>query len=84
MNYFGLNIVAHRLAVEVKTEFKVVRHSACTKKRRKNWRVQRLVHTRPGCYVAGNTVYMHPDLVAKLPPPSSTGALAPQPQRALP
>lgn len=62
----GLKIVPHTLAREVRTEFKVMRWMTRDKKR-KNWRVLRVEINRPGCYQVGNTLYMHPDLVAKLP-----------------
>ncbi len=63
----GLHIVPHPLAREVRVEFKVCRWSPGKKKRRNNWRVMRVEINRPGCYRVGNTIYMHPELVAKLP-----------------
>ena len=66
MRLLGMNIVAHPLARDVRIEFKVMRW-ATRKKKRKNWRVMRIEINRPGCYQVGNTLYMHPDLIAKLP-----------------
>ena len=66
MNLLGMKIIPHSLAREVRTEFKVTRHAARDKKR-KNWRVLRVEINRPGCYQVGNVLYMHPELIAKLP-----------------
>ncbi len=61
---FGLKIVPHSLAREVRDEWKI---EACqTRKRRRNWRVVKHHIDRPGAYQIGSTIYMHPDLVAKL------------------
>jgi hypothetical protein len=57
---YGMKIVCHPLAVEIRHE--VQRHPI--KKRRRNWRVVKV--QRPGCYQAGNTFYMHPEIYAKL------------------
>lgn len=62
----GLNIVPTWLARDVRTEFKVTRWSTRNKKR-KNWRVMKITIDRPGCYQSGNTLFMHPDLIALLP-----------------
>ena len=64
----GLKIVPHPLAIDKRTEFKVAPWPGSNRKRRKNWRVMRIEITRPGCWQVGNTLYMHPDLVAKLQP----------------
>lgn len=61
----GLKVVPHQLAIEVRTEFKVTSCSTRYKKR-KGWRVLRTEVRRPGCFQVGDTLYMHPDLVAKL------------------
>ena len=60
----GISITASALAVHSFTEFRVVRISS--RKRRKAWRVDRVVTERPACYQMGNTLVMHPSLVAKL------------------
>lgn len=62
----GLRIVPHVLALNVKTTHEVVRASE-KKKRRKNWRVVKRTVTSPGAYVSGGVVYMHPDLISRLP-----------------
>ena len=61
----GIKIVPHPLAREVRTEFKIARWPL--RKRRSSWMVQRVEINRPGCLQIGDTLYMHPDLVAKLP-----------------
>ena len=61
---FGVKIVPHALAREVRDEWKVEAHP--TRKRRRNWRVVKRRIDRPGAYQIGNTIYMHPDLVEKL------------------
>jgi hypothetical protein len=61
----GVKIVPHQLARDVRTEFKVQRMPI--QKKRKAWRVVRVDINRPGVYVIGDTIFMHPDLVAKLP-----------------
>ena len=60
----GLKIVSHPLARDVRTEFKV----ACCGPRRKRGRycVKRIEINRPGCVQVDDTLYMHPELVAKL------------------
>ena len=63
----GLKIVPHLLARDRRTEFRVTRWAAGKTKRRKNWRVLRVEIDRPGCWQVGDTLYMHPDLIAKLP-----------------
>ena len=67
MNLLGMNIVSHEFARDVRTEFKVTSWATRDKKR-KNWRVMKVQIDRPGCYQFGNTLYMHPELIAKLPP----------------
>lgn len=62
----GMKIVAHPLARDKRTEFKVTRWMTRDKKR-KNWRVMRVEIDRPGCWQCGDTLYMHPELIAKLP-----------------
>jgi hypothetical protein len=62
----GLQIVPSTFAREIRTEFKVERWSA-RGKRRKAWRVTRVEINRPGCLQVGRTLYMHPELIAKLP-----------------
>ena len=62
----GLKIVPHLMARDRRTEFKVVRWSE-RRKKRKNWRVIRVEIDRPGCWQVGDTLYMHPELIAKLP-----------------
>ena len=66
MSFLGLKIVPHPLARDVRTEFRVARWMTRDKKR-KNWRVLRVEINRPGCYQVGDTLYMHPELIAKLP-----------------
>ena len=61
---FGLLIVPHPLARERRVEWKV--EPWPIKKRRRNWRVVKHHIDQPGVYQVGNTIYMHPDLVAKL------------------
>ena len=62
---FGLTIVPHALARDRRTEFKITRWST-RKKRRKNWKVLRIEIDRPGCWQAGDVLYMHPNLIAQL------------------
>lgn len=62
----GLRIIPHLLARDIRTEFKVARWSV-KNKRRKNWRVVRVEINRPGCWRVGDTLYMHPELIARLP-----------------
>lgn len=61
---FGLDIVPQPRAVRVTFEHRVERHP--TKKRRRNWRVVKHRIEKPCAYQVGRTVYMHPDLIAKL------------------
>jgi hypothetical protein len=65
MFMLGLNIVAHPLAREVRDVWKIERHP--TWKRRRRWCVVKHHIDRPGAYQCGNTIYMHPELVAMLP-----------------
>ena len=62
---FGLKIVPHTLAREVRDEWRVEKHPI--PKRRRKWRVVKHHIDRPGCFQMGDTLYMHPDLIAKLP-----------------
>ena len=61
---FGLKIIAHQLAREVRDEWKV--EAMPIKKRRKNWRVVKHHIDRPGAYRVGDVLYAHPDILAKL------------------
>lgn len=63
---FGIKIVPHLLARDRRTEFKVARCGPPGKKRRRYF-VQCIDIDRPGCWQIGGTLYMHPDLIAKLP-----------------
>jgi hypothetical protein len=60
----GLNIVSSRFALRCWVEFKV--EAWPIPKRRRRWRVRRIERSEPGCYQAGNTLIMHPDLIEKL------------------
>ncbi len=61
--WFGdVNIVQHILAREYRYEYCLRRLN----KKRKNWRVVRVEFSKPGAYQIGNTIYMHPELYAKL------------------
>ncbi len=62
---FGVNIVSSPMAREVRDEWVVKAHSI--RKRRRSWCVVRVHIDRPGAYQCGNVIYMHPDLIAKLP-----------------
>lgn len=62
----GLKIVPHTLARDVRTEFKVARCGPYNRKR-KRYYVLRVEINRPGCWQVGDTLYMHPELIAKLP-----------------
>lgn len=66
MNLLGLKIVPHKLARDVRTEFRVERCGPVWK-RRKRYIVRRVEINRPGCYQMGDTLFMHPELIAKLP-----------------
>ena len=66
LGMLGLKIVPHFLARDVRTEYKVTRWMTRDKKR-KNWRVLKVEINRPGCYQVGDVIYMHPELIAKLP-----------------
>lgn len=61
----GMNIVSHPLAREVRDEWRVERHPI--PKHRRGWRVVKHRIDRPGAYMVGTTIYMHPELVAQLP-----------------
>jgi hypothetical protein len=65
MMFNGLRIIPHPLAREVRVEFRIERHPIA--KRRRRWRVRRVEIIRPGCIQTGGILYMHPDLIAKLP-----------------
>jgi len=64
MMFNGLQIIASPLARDVRTEFKVARWPL--RKKRSSWMVQRIEINRPGCWQVGDTLYMHPELIAKL------------------
>lgn len=64
MNIAGLSIVPHNLALDTFTEFRVQKQPI--QKRRKNWRVVKYTVTKPGCWIAGGIVYMHPTLFVKI------------------
>ena len=64
MMWDGMNIVPHPLAREVRDEFRVER--APGRPRRRRWVVKAHRIDRPCAFVMGGTVFMHPDLVAKL------------------
>ncbi len=61
----GLTIVPHLLARDVRDEFRI--QCCCIRKRRRNWRVVKHRIDKPSAYQCGNTIYMHPELVAALP-----------------
>lgn len=63
-NLFGMRVVSHPLAREVRDEWKV--EPWPIKKHRRGWRVVKHHIDRPGCYQVGDTLYMHPELVTKL------------------
>ena len=65
MMFNGLHIVPSMMAREVRTTFKVSRWPG-RNKRRNGWRVERVEVSRPGAYTNGSTIYMHPELIAKL------------------
>ncbi len=61
----GLFVVATEMARDVRTEFRVARCGRWNRKR-KRYFVERIEINRPGCYKAGNRLYMHPTLVENL------------------
>jgi hypothetical protein len=61
---YGLKVVSAPMAREVRDEYRVERHP--TKKRRKQWRVVKHHIDRPCFYRAGDTLFVHPELIAKL------------------
>lgn len=61
MSIFGLDIIPCPLAIQRRW---TVRHHP-TQKRRRNWCV--VCVEEPGCWQAGRRLFMHPDLIAKLP-----------------
>lgn len=65
MSFFGIKIVPHMLARDIRDEWKVERNPI--KKRRRNWRVVKYHIDRPGAFMAGDVCFMHPELIAKLP-----------------
>lgn len=65
MSLLGFTIIPHPLAREVRDEFRVERCQI--PKRRRRWRVVKHRIDRPGAYQCGDVIYMHPELVAKLP-----------------
>ena len=62
----GLKIVPNTLARDVRTEFKVARCEPYNRKR-KRYYVQRIEINRAGCWRVGDTLYMHPELIAAMP-----------------
>lgn len=74
MEPLGLRIVPHMFAREVRTEYRVMTWATRDKKR-KNWRVERVDISRTGCFIAGNTAYMHPEVIAKLSRATSAAEL---------
>lgn len=60
----GMRVVSSLLARDVRDEFRVERNPI--KKRRRGWLVVKHRIDRPGCYRVGDTLYMHPDLIARL------------------
>jgi hypothetical protein len=80
MSMFGLNIVPSIMAREIRTTFKVSRWPGRSKKRN-GWRVERVEINRPGAWQAGNTIYMHPELIACMKGELSTITIAAEIQR---
>ena len=64
-NIGGKPIYPSEFAREVRDEFRVERMPIA--KRRRNWRVVKHHIDRPGCFMTANAIFMHPDLIAKLP-----------------
>jgi hypothetical protein len=60
----GLAVVPSPHAREVRIEFRVERMPI--KKRRRGWRVVRHQIDRPGCYRAGNILFIHPELLESM------------------
>lgn len=71
----GVTVIAHPLAREIREVWEI--EKSPIKKRRRNWRVVKNVINRPGCYMMGGVMYMHPDLISKLrlasSPPENVG-----------
>ena len=61
----GLKIIPHPLARDVRDVWEVVPYNL--RARRRRWRVVKRHIDRPGCYQCGDVLYMHPELIAKLP-----------------
>lgn len=64
MNLFGMNVVSHPLAEEVKRVARITRNPI--KKRRRGWLLRYETVRTPCAFVIGSTVYMHPAGIAKL------------------
>ena len=67
----GVSIIPSALAMHRHTEFVLARVSP--HKRRKAWRVERVVTERPAAYMMGSTLVMHPSLVERLKAQSQDG-----------
>lgn len=65
MMMLGVQIAPHPAALTVRHEWRVERHP--TPKKRRNWQVVKHRIEQPGAYLASGTLYIHPDLVEKLP-----------------
>ena len=61
---YGLDVVSAPMAREVRTEWRIERNPR--KKRRRNWLVVKHQIDRPAMYRSGNTLFVHPELLAKL------------------
>ena len=61
---FGLDIVSHPLAREVRDEWKVEAHPI--RKHRRNWQVVKHHVDRPCAVQVGNTIYAHPTIVEQM------------------
>ena len=61
----GLHIVATEMAVDVKVEYRVSRCGPYDRKR-KRYYVERVETRKPGCWKAGDVLYMHPTRVERL------------------
>jgi len=61
---YGLTVVSAPMAREVRTVWRIERNPI--KKRRRNWLVVKHRIDRPAMYRSGNTLFVHPELLAKL------------------
>ncbi len=59
----GLRVVPHGLAETVRVQYTVERIAL---RRRRRYYVKRTEVREPGCFQAGDVLYMHPKLVAQL------------------